>query len=79
MEVSFGLHYQKNLAENSWCAVIGLSLPSGLEATLPVTLHENGFFSQIFLMLDRPEINFVCSGRQRRLKTRIGAERAQRV
>jgi len=28
MEISFGLHYQQNLSENPWCAVIGLSLPS---------------------------------------------------
>jgi hypothetical protein len=25
---NFGLHYQQNLSENPWCAVIGLSLPS---------------------------------------------------
>ena len=28
-------------------------------------------------MLKQPEINFVCSGRQMRLKTRIGAERTR--
>ena len=65
MEISFGLHYQQNLSEESsglfattTCAVIGLSLPSGLEATLPVTLRANGFSSRFFFPL-RPKLFFM--------------------
>ncbi|MBR4387100.1 MAG: hypothetical protein IKP51_11325, partial [Treponema sp.] len=33
----------------------------------------------IYSYVKKSEISFVCSGSQRRLKTRIGAERAKRV
>ena len=59
MEIRFGLHYQENLSENPWCAVIGLSLPLGLEATLPVTLRANGF-SAIFSFSLRPNLISSC-------------------
>gem|GEM_PF-6722264 len=41
MGISLGLHYQENLAENPWCAVIGLSLPS--------VVPRKWIFIQIFL------------------------------
>ncbi len=66
MEIRFWLHYQENLSEESsglfattTCVVIGLSLPLGLEATLPVTLRANGF-SAIFSFSLRPNLISSC-------------------
>jgi len=46
---NFGLHYQQNLSENPWCAVIGLSLPS-------LAPHK-WIFSHILLLVT-PKIKF---------------------
>ena len=43
MEIRFGLHYQENLSENPWCAVIGLSLP--------LVAPRKWIFSHIFLLV----------------------------
>ena len=48
-EISFGLHYQENLSENPWCAVIGIEV-----AALP---PRKWIFSQILLPV-APETDF---------------------
>ena len=49
MEINFGLHYQPNLSENPWCAVIGLSLTS--------FAPRKWIFSHIWLLVT-PKIDF---------------------
>jgi hypothetical protein len=48
-EISFWLHYQQNLSENPWCAVIGLSLPS--------VVPRKWIFSHILLLV-APKTDF---------------------
>ena len=52
-EISFGLHYQENLSENPWCAVIGIEV-----AALP---PRKWIFSHIFLpVTPKTDFRLLC-------------------
>ena len=53
MEICFGLHYQENMSENPWCAVIGLRLPS--------VAPRKCIFSHIFLpVTPKTDFQLLC-------------------